>query len=52
MDRTKTGTAVLCIIIAAALWGIIGLFTKNMNAIGLTAVQITFLRCVVSCVVI
>ena len=48
MDRTKTGTAVLCIIIAAVLWGIIGLFTKSMGAIGLTAVQITFLRCAVA----
>ena len=43
MDKTKTGTAVLCIIIAAVLWGIVGLFTKSMGAIGLTAVQITFL---------
>ena len=52
MDKTKTGTAVLCIVIAGILWGLIGLFSKNMSAIGLTAVQITFLRCLVACAVI
>jgi len=37
-----------CVIIGSALWGIIGLFTRFMYASGLSPLQITFTRCVIT----
>ena len=38
------GRAYACIIIAAALWGLIGFFVKGLTAQGFSAMQITFFR--------
>lgn len=47
--ETKTGTTskagVLQVILGASCWGLIGLFTRPMSAAGCSAVQIAFLRC-------
>lgn len=47
--ETKTGTAsragVLQVILGASCWGLIGLFTRPLSAAGCSAVQIAFLRC-------
>ncbi len=34
----------ITIILAAVIWGCVGLFTRNMSAIGFTSLQITFVR--------
>lgn len=42
--KNKTATAVIMILIAAAGWGIIGVFSRPLAGIGLNAIQITWLR--------
>jgi len=49
--RPDLGPAVF-VIIGASLWGIIGLFTRPLYASGLSPLQITFTRCVVTLVVV
>lgn len=44
--------APLFIVLGAACWGIIGLFTKRLSAAGCGAAQIAFLRCAVSAVLL
>jgi len=39
---------VLCVVIGAALWGIIGLFTRPLYESGLSPLQITFARCLIT----
>lgn len=46
--KTKETTAVLSVLTAAFLWGCIGLFTRNMNALGFDPMQITALRCLLN----
>ena len=36
------------VIIGASLWGIIGLFTRPMYEAGLSPLQITFTRCIIT----
>jgi len=48
--RTE-GAAVLCVVIAGALWGVIGLFTRFLYASGLSPMQMAFARCLVTLVV-
>ena len=45
------GTAAICVIIGATLWGIIGLFTRFLYGSGLSPMQITFTRCLVTLIV-
>ena len=40
------------IVLGAACWGLIGLFTKNLSAAGCTPAQTAFLRCFVSAVLL
>ena len=42
----------ICVIVAASLWGIIGIFTRSLYASGLSALQMTFARCLVTLVVL
>lgn len=44
--------AVLFIILAGMCWGITGIFTKNLVAEGLSALQIAFLRCAMASVIL
>lgn len=48
--RTKRNTAlsVIMILIAAAAWGIIGIFSRRLFAAGLSVLQITFIRCIIA----
>lgn len=41
-DREKTGC--LMVVITAFLWGIIGIFSRELQAAGLSSVQITLIR--------
>lgn len=43
-------SAVLMVIGAACLWGIVGLFTRPLSDAGLTSMQITEVRCIVTSV--
>lgn len=49
MSKAK---AYSCIIIAAALWGLIGFFVKNLSAQGFSSLQITCLRTVAASICI
>ena len=40
--------AAICVIIGGSLWGIIGLFTRFLYGSGLSPMQITFARCLVT----
>ncbi len=40
------------VVIGAALWGIIGLFTRSLYASGLSAMQMTFARCLITAMVL
>ena len=51
MVMRSEGTAVLCVVAGASLWGIIGLFTRYLYGSGLSPMQITFTRCLVTLVV-
>jgi len=44
----KHGKAAFSIITAGILWGIIGIFTRQMSAYNMTSAQITFLRCLIT----
>lgn len=44
MNGIRRYTSSLYIIIAAALWGFIGLFSKNLTQAGCSSIQITFYR--------
>ncbi len=48
----QSGTAPLAVIVAASLWGIIGLFTRFLGASGLNPLQITEVRCLITAFVI
>ncbi len=48
----NAGTAALCVIVAASLWGLIGIFTRSLADAGLSAVQITEVRCSVTAICI
>ena len=39
------------ILISGILWGCLGLFVRNLNAVGLVSMDIVFLRAVVTAVV-
>ena len=40
------------VIIGAALWGIIGFFSRSLNAVGLDSIQVTFIRCFLTAAVL
>jgi len=42
------GSAALCVIAAASLWGLIGIFTRSLADAGLSPLQITEVRCSVT----
>ena len=42
----------LLIILGGSCWGIIGLFTKNLSAAGCTPIQISFIRCALSAILL
>lgn len=44
--------APLLIILGGSCWGIIGLFTKNLSAAGCTPIQISFIRCALSAILL
>ena len=44
--------AALTVVIAAVLWGSIGIFTRFLNGLGLDSVQITEVRCMVTAAVL
>lgn len=44
----NSGSAALCVIVAASLWGLIGIFTRSLTDAGLSAMQITEVRCSVT----
>lgn len=44
----KKTMPVLMILTAAAGWGIIGMFTRPLSSAGLSAFQITFIRCIIT----
>lgn len=44
--------AVLFIVLAGMCWGLTGIFTKNLTAEGLSALQIAFLRCALAAVIL
>jgi drug/metabolite transporter (DMT)-like permease len=46
--KEKRNIASLMIILAGACWGIIGFFSRNLNSLGLTSVQITAVRCIIT----
>ncbi len=46
------GSAALCVIAAASLWGLIGIFTRSLADSGLSPMQITEVRCSVTAVCI
>ena len=41
----NAGSAALCVIVAASLWGLIGIFTRSLSDAGLSSIQITEVRC-------
>ena len=45
--KSKTTSSVIKILLAAVGWGLIGVFSRPMLAMGLNAVQITFIRSLV-----
>lgn len=45
--KRKTTLAIIMILIAASGWGIIGVFSRPMAAVGLNVVQVTFVRSLV-----
>ena len=48
--KNRTGLSVALILTAAAGWGVIGVFSRPMNAVGLTSLQVTFVRSVITLV--
>ena len=46
MDSSKLSA--LFIVAAASLWGVIGVFSRELNAVGLTSLQITDVRCFIT----
>lgn len=51
-DKTGVRLAPLLVILGASCWGLIGLFTKPLAAMGCSAAQISFLRCAVSALMV
>ncbi|MDO4179445.1 MAG: EamA family transporter [Phascolarctobacterium sp.] len=51
MSNSKS-TSYACIILAAALWGLIGFFVKNLSAQGFSPLQITCLRTIAASICI
>jgi drug/metabolite transporter (DMT)-like permease len=50
LDGKGGMSAVMMVIGAACLWGIVGLFTRPLSAAGLSSMQITEVRCIVTSV--
>ncbi len=48
MPRAGCDAAVACVIAAASLWGIIGIFTRSLGDSGLNPIQITWVRCCIT----
>ena len=46
--KRKTIISVIMILIAATGWGVIGVFTRPLSSAGLSAIQITFIRSVIT----
>lgn len=46
--RLTKGVAIVAVLAAACLWGTTGLFIRQLNMMGLTSLQIVFLRAVVT----
>lgn len=46
--NTKEKASIFFILCAASMWGCIGIFTRNMTALGFDAMQITALRCLLN----
>lgn len=44
--------AVAAVLSAASLWGVIGYFSRSLNAAGLDSVQVTAVRCMITAVVL
>lgn len=42
--KNKTALSVIMILVAAAGWGVIGVFSRPLTALGLNVVQLTFIR--------
>ena len=50
MESSKKGVAF--ILIAGLLWGTIGIFVRNLNELGLEAMQIVFIRAIITAVIL
>ncbi len=46
----ESGIAPICVIVAASLWGLIGVFTRSLSAAGLSPLQMTEVRCLVTAI--
>ena len=50
--RDKRLLSVLTVVMAASLWGVIGVFSRELRDRGLDAIQVTEVRCIVTAVVL
>ncbi len=48
--KNKTAVSVIMILTAASEWGIIGIFTRTLNELGFNTIQITFIRSIITAV--
>ena len=51
-DKMKTNKGIIFILIAGILWGTIGIFVRSLNALGLEAMQLVFIRALITAVVL
>lgn len=50
--KTLAGLAYIEVILAGVLWGCMGLFVRNLNAIGLSTMGIVAIRCFITCLLV
>lgn len=50
--KKEAGKGVVFILIAGLLWGTIGIFVRRLNELGLEAMQIVFIRAIITAVII
>ena len=51
-DKMGTKKGIIFILVAGILWGTIGIFVRSLNALGLEAMQLVFIRALITAVVL
>ena len=51
-EKKSSRLAILCILIAGSLWGCLGLFNRNLSALGIAPETVVMLRNLGACVIL